>query len=225
MKITSKENYTALRKCVIADYPYPLEWDDSLVLPIFEDVYDDLVEQHKHINNRYYSRDGEGLLLLNYIDHYVILCHRFANKLWKTGMSAYAEAVYYSLRNRGNIDLYYTTEIGPYFIPAHSLGTCMDSHATYGKLFRIYNGCHLGPYSIVGKEPSEWKHPVIGDYVTMLSGSRVYGNSKIGNNVIISVNTVVINEEIPDNCIVSGISPNLVFQRLKVPNCDTLINL
>jgi len=221
---TREENYLAIRKCVLTDYPYPIEWDNNEVVAIFNVIYDDILEQHSHINSGYYNNGTVGLLNLNFIDHFVILAFRFANALWKRGFVTYAEAVYYSLRVRGSIDLFYTTNIDKYFIPTHSLGTVVDSHVKYGKLFRIYNGCHLGPYNIIGLSPKEWKHPVIGDFVTLLGGSKIFGNTKIGNNVIVSVNTVIINEEIPDNCIVSGVSPNLVFQRLKKSNSSLLIN-
>ena len=222
---TRNENYYAIKKCVINDYPYSIEWDDSVVLGVFNSIYDDLIEQHAHIGNKYYSDGQNGLINLNFLDHYIILAHRLAHALWKNNLSLYAEAVYYSLRIRGSIDLYYTTEIDKFFMPTHSLGTVIDSHVRYGKLFKVYNGCHLGPYNIVGVDPKEWKHPVIGDFVTMLGGSKIFGDTIVGNNVIISVNTVLINEEIPDNCIVSGVSPNLVFQKLKSQNSSLLINL
>ena len=216
------QNYFGLQKCVINDYPYHVEWNEEKVKPIFDEVYETVLKQHSKIANRYYSDANGGKLFLNYMDHFVILSYRFANALWKNGEIKLAEAVYYSTRVRGNIDLFYTTDIGPYFIPTHALGTIVDSHVKYGKLFRIYNGVHLGPYNVVGVEPKEWKHPIIGDYVTLLGGSKVFGNTTIGNNVIVSVNTVIINEEIPDNCIVSGISPNLFFKKLKINNSSIL---
>lgn len=221
---TREENFWAIRKCVLTDYPYSIEWEDREVQNIFNVTYDDVIEQHSHINNHYYNDGITGLINLNFLDHYVILAYRFSNALWKEGLISYAEAVYYSLRVRGNIDLYYTTEIDSFFLPTHSLGTIVDSHVKYGKLFRLYNGCHIGPYNILGLPPKEWKHPIIGDNVTMLGGSKIFGNTIIGNNVTLSVNTIVINEEVPDNCIVSGISPNLIFQRQKVQTSSLLIN-
>jgi len=209
------ENYQGLRKCVMNDYPYPIEWDDDIIFPIFEKIHSEIMQQHERVNSPYYSDNGKGKILLNFIDHYVILAYRLAYALWKNGKTEYAEAVYYSLRVRGSIDLFYTTEIGPYFFPTHALGTVIDSHVKYGQFFKVYDGVHIGPYNIVGIDPKMWIHPQIGDNVTLLNGSKVFGNSIIGNNVIVSCNTVIINEEIPDNCIVSGFSPNLFFKKLK----------
>lgn len=207
--------YQAVKKCVINDYPFEISWDDTVLFPLFEETYDMVLEDHSHINNSYYSNNDGGVIRLEYLDHYVILCYRFANALWKAALSEIADAVYYSMRVRGSIDLYYRTEIGRCFIAAHALGTAMDAHSTYGAFFRIYNGCHIGPFSLFGKKPSEWVHPKFGNFVTMLAHSKVYGQTVIGNNVIISAQTLIINETIPDNCIVSGSSPNLFFKPLK----------
>jgi|SRR5665647_406467 len=217
--------YNSVKKMVLIDYPYDISWEDLLLRPYFSECYAMIIEQHSHINNDYYSQNGKGILKLNYIDHYVILGYRFANLLYKNNLEYISEAIYYSMRVRGSIDLFYRTEIPEFFIPAHALGTCMDSHASYGKLFTIYNGVHLGPYDITGKKPSEWEHPMIGDYVKLLANSHVYGKTTIGNNVIVSIGTTIINEEIPDNCIVIGTSPNLHFLQLKIKNSDVLINL
>lgn len=211
-------NYIALKRCILSDFPFDIEWNDEQIRPIFVDVYDKVIEEHSHIKNSYYSNDEGGLVNLVYLDHYAIVAYRFSRKLWLKGFDKLADAVYYSLRVRCSLDLFYKVDLGPFFMPAHAIGTCMDAHAKYGKLFKIYNGCHIGPFSIIGLEPKDWIHPVFGDNVTMLSGSRVYGKSIIGNNVILSVNTVVINEIIPDNCIVSGTSPSLYFKRLEVIN-------
>ncbi len=214
--------YAGLKKCVINDYPFTVEWNDDQVYGIFRKCYNVLIEEHSHINNSYYSDNNGGKLKLEYLDHYIILCFRFSNELKKNNMINMAEAVYYSLRVRGAVDIFYTSEIGRCFMPVHAMGTVMDSHAKYGEFFKIYDGCHIGPYSIVGKEPKDWEHPRFGDYVTMLAHSKVYGNSKIGNNVIIATETLIINEDIPDNCIVSGNSPHLFFQKLRVSNSSIL---
>ena len=47
----------------------------------------------------------------------------------------------------------------------------------------------------------------------MYSDSKVIGQSKIGNSVIISANTYIKDENIPDNSIVFGSSPNLTIKR------------
>jgi serine O-acetyltransferase len=43
----------------------------------------------------------------------------------------------------------------------------------------------------------------------------VLGNCTIGDNVWISANTYIKDEDVPANTIVFGSSPNLVFKKLK----------
>lgn len=214
--------YQGIKKSVKNDFPYDIDWNDGLVFPVFQDCYNDVVDQHSRINNSYYSDNVNGIIRLEYVDHYVIICYRFAKSLISAGLKNIADAVYYSYRIRGSIDLFYTTEIGECFMPVHALGTVIDSHSKYGKYFKIYDGCHIGPFSIVGKEAKDWVHPQFGDFVTMLGHSKVFGKTSVGNNVIISVGSMIVNEEIPDNCIVSGSSPNLVYQKLKISN-DSIV--
>lgn len=216
--MTEDLNYHGLKKCVLMDYPYQIDWDDDSFRQLFHICHTKLLEEHSRIANPYYSNTEGGIIRLDFLDHYVILCFRFSKLLADSGYVKHADAVYYSLRMRGGIDLYYRANIGAYFIPTHALSAVLDSHSKYGVLFKVYNGVHIGPYSIIGNNPQTWEHPEFGDYVTILAHSKIYGNTKIGNNVIVAANTVIVNEEIPDNCIVSGVSPNLYFMPLKVKN-------
>lgn len=47
----------------------------------------------------------------------------------------------------------------------------------------------------------------------MFSNSKILGNAQIGSHVIIGANAYVKDEDIPDNCIVFGESPNLKIKR------------
>ena len=144
------------------------------------------------------------------MDHYLILCYRFSNSLYLSCIKAdLADAVYYSCRIRTSTDIFYRSVIGDYFLPSHPIGAVIDSKATYGIGLRLYNGVHIGPYGIDGKPPSEWIHPVIGDGVIIYAKSSIYGETVIGNNVTISPGTTIVNETIPNDCIVFGCSPEL----------------
>lgn len=52
----------------------------------------------------------------------------------------------------------------------------------------------------------------MGNHVKMLSNSKVIGNSRIGNNVIISAGTYIKDQDVPNDVIVFGNSPDLVFK-------------
>jgi serine acetyltransferase len=219
----SSRNFCALAKIVAADYPYDLieffngakpdqpESDlQSEVFSIFQGVCRSLISQHSRILNAFYSKLGVGYLDLKYLDHYLILCLRFAADLAKEApLVGLADAVYYSSRIRTSSDIFYRSDIGECFMPTHPIGTCLDSHATYGVGLRLFNGVHIGPNKFLGVDAKDMKHPKIGDGVILLANSSIYGKSILGNNVIVSQGSVIVDEAIPDNCIVIGQSPNL----------------
>lgn len=56
-------------------------------------------------------------------------------------------------------------------------------------------------------------YPKFGENIVLYSDAKILGKSNVGNNVMFSANTYVINENIPNNCIVFGQSPNLVIKK------------
>jgi serine O-acetyltransferase len=67
-----------------------------------------------------------------------------------------------------------------------------------------------------------WWPPVIGDNVYIAAGSRVLGGIKIGNDVIIGANAVVI-KDVPDNCIVAGIPAKVISKKIEKFKADGII--
>lgn len=68
------------------------------------------------------------------------------------------------------------------------------------------------PQSAGGK--SGWYEvPVIGDNVRISAGARILGPVRIGNNVIIGANAVVV-KDVPDNCIVAGIPAKIIKENI-----------
>ena len=56
---------------------------------------------------------------------------------------------------------------------------------------------------------------VIGDNVDLCVGCKVIGGVHIGNNVIVGAGALIKDQNIPDNCIVFGQSPNLIIKSKK----------
>ena len=208
--------YKGIKKCVISDYPFEVYWDDSTIFPIYSEVYNNLIQEFSNWKDPYYTDDdGHGIIKLEFIDHFILLTYRLANSLYKAKQTELANAVYYSMRVRGNIDLYYRTEFGRYFRVGHPLGTIIDSHAVYGECITIDNNVHIGPNNYFTKKRDELIHPKFGNNIMILNHACIFGKSVIGNNVLISQGTKIVDEEIPDNCIVYGSSPNLYFAPIK----------
>ena len=79
----------------------------------------------------------------------------------------------------------------------------------------IINSKSIGCYCcanvgvVVGNNHSWDDRPIIGDHVNLTMGCKVYGGIKIGNNVTVAPNSVVI-KDIPDNCVVSGVPAKII---------------
>lgn len=72
----------------------------------------------------------------------------------------------------------------------------------------VYQGTTVGGSSKDGKI----HYPAIGNNVILFSNASVLGKSDIGSNVIVSAGAQIVNENVPDNCIVFGQTTNLIIK-------------
>lgn len=121
-----------------------------------------------------------------------------------------AGKVYYLNKILHSIDWFYEINLPDHFMVEHPLGSVLG-RAKYGDYLLIYQGVTIGG-NISLSNTVEIAYPVIGECVTFLSNAKVLGNAHIGKNVIFAANSYVINEDIPDDSIVFGVSPNLTIK-------------
>ena len=74
------------------------------------------------------------------------------------------------------------------------------------------NYCIANVGVVVGNNHSWNDRPYIGDGVNLTVGCKVIGGVRVGNNVIVAPNSVVI-KDIPDNCVVSGVPAVIIRKR------------
>ncbi|MBT1179932.1 serine O-acetyltransferase [Bifidobacterium vespertilionis] len=93
-----------------------------------------------------------------------------------------------------------TGDIGPGLLIFHGQATIIHC-AKAGKNLEVFQSV------TIGRNPSHNRDgrdiPVIGDNVTIYTGSIVSGGINIGNNVQIGAGSVVM-KDVPDNCVVVG---------------------
>ena len=97
------------------------------------------------------------------------------------------------------IELPCEVEIGRNFVIDHFGGIVISGYAKFGDDCRIRNGVVVGLRRV--DEPSA---PVIGNNVDIGAGAKVLGPIKVGDNVVIGANAVVI-RDVPDDCIAAGV--------------------
>ena len=87
---------------------------------------------------------------------------------------------------------------------AHPYGTVLNAE-------RIGNGFSFIHHTTIGKKNG--KRPVIGENVQLGCGVTILGDVRVGNNVVIGAESLVLHD-IPDNCLVVG-NPAKVIRKLK----------
>lgn len=121
-----------------------------------------------------------------------------------------AEQVYYLNKILHGVEWYYEVELPTHFMVEHPIGSVLG-RAVYGNYIFFYQGVVIGGNrSLSGGNVI---YPILGDHIVFFSNAKVLGNVHVGSNVIFSANSYVINEDIPDNSIVFGSSPNLIIKK------------
>lgn len=161
-------------------------------------------------HNKYYEQYGfnhtnsvQYCLFLYHLSHLI-----GTSAGGKSELIALADRTYYLNKIMNGVDWYWGIELPEYMMCEHPIGTVLG-RASYGNYFFVYQGCTVGG----NRKNGRLCYPSIGNFVLLYSNSKILGDSHIGNNVIIAANTMIVDEDIPDNAIVFGQSPNLIIKK------------
>ena len=159
-------------------------------------------------DNKYYVRNGETYFNPFHSGQYNVFLYYFSNTIFKKAKTQIrlADKVYYLNKVMNSCDLFYEIELPEYFALDQPIGTVLG-RAKYGNFFKFTQNCTVGNNKNI--------FPTIGENVTMTANSMIFGDSNIGDNVIIGVGTIVKDEDIPANSLVFGQSPNLIIKKRK----------
>lgn len=158
-------------------------------------------------DDKYYTRDGSVFFNPFHSGQYTIFLYFLSREiaLAEGADSLLADRVYYLNKALNGLDLYHQVEMPNVFMLDHPVGSVLG-RATYGEFFRFAQNCTVGNNRGV--------YPVIGQRVTMMSGAKIIGKCEISDEVIISANTLIKDEHVPEKCVVFGASPNLHIKKL-----------
>ena len=126
--------------------------------------------------------------------------HRRANWCYRHNLKFLARWISQRCVRRTNIEIHPAARIGRRFFIDHGTGVVIGETAEVGDNCTLYQGVTLGG---TGKDKGK-RHPTLGNNVMVGCGAKVLGPFKIGNNVKIAANAVVL-EEIPDDCTAVGV--------------------
>ncbi len=182
---------------------FPVECESVAVC--IEPALDRLEKCFLPTANKYYrTSDGEVRFSLLHSGQYSIFLYYLSNEAYQLGKIQLASKIYYLNKALNGVDMFYEVNLPSVFDVEHPLGTVLG-RASYSDCFFAFQGCTVGANKGI--------YPTLGKNVIMFANSTVLGDSHIGNNVVFSEGSYVKDEDIPDNCIVFGRSPELVLKK------------
>lgn len=144
-------------------------------------------------------------ILLTYSGLHAVLIYRVSHRLYVSRMFTTARILSQIGRFLTGIEIHPGAKIGKRLFIDHGSGVVIGETTVIGDDCLLYQGVTLGGN---GKDKGK-RHPTLGNNVMVGSGAKVLGPFKIGNNVKIAANAVVLNE-IPDNCTAVGVPAKVV---------------
>lgn len=139
-------------------------------------------------------------VVLLYPGFHALLFYRIAHFFQRIDWKFVARIISQLARWLTGIEIHPGATIGKRLFIDHGMGIVIGETTTIGDNCTIYHGVTLGG---TGKDKYK-RHPDLGSNVSVGCGAKILGPIKIGNNVKIGANAVVL-KEVPDNSTVVGV--------------------
>lgn len=144
-------------------------------------------------------------VVLTYAGFHALLAYRIAHWLKSKGVPFFPRAISQFARWLTGIEIHPGATIGQGFFIDHGMGVVIGETAEVGDYVTLFQGVTLGG---TGKERGK-RHPTLGDHVVVGAGAKILGGIKIGNNVNIGANSVVL-KSVPPNSTVIGVPGRII---------------
>ena len=161
-------------------------------LELYEDA-NNIKEKDPAANNILY-------VILMYQGFHSLVFHRIAHWFYKCHLFFLARLISQIARFFTGIEIHPGAKIGRRLFIDHGMGIVIGETATIGNDCTIYHGVTLGG---TGKDKKK-RHPDLGDNVLVGCGAKILGPIKIGDNVKIGTNSVVL-KDVQENTTIVGI--------------------
>ena len=171
-------------------------------------------ENFSNAENKYYYTVVEGKKICRFNPYhsvqYMIFLYYLSHDIYlNANIGQLCDKIYYLNKILHSVDLFYAIELPAHFSAEHPLGTVMG-RAKYSDGFFFYQGCTVG-----GTKDKDGNifYPEMEENVHMYANSSVLGRCHIGKNVQIGAGALVKNQDVPNDSIVFGQSPNLIIKQ------------
>ncbi|MDD3165470.1 MAG: serine O-acetyltransferase [Oscillospiraceae bacterium] len=150
------------------------------------------------------ARSGIEIVLL-YNGFHATFWYWISHWLWRHHCQFFARMISQLAKFFTGVEIHPAATIGRRFVIDHGTGIVIGATAEVGDDCLLYQGVTLGG---TGKDLGK-RHPTLGNNVMVGSGAKVLGPFKVGDNVRIAANSVVL-REVPPNCTVVGVPGRIV---------------
>lgn len=147
------------------------------------------------------------ICLINHAFHLVILYRTgvFFSKIPMIG--SFIRILFeYLIRVIYASDISLRSKIGPGFVIVHGHDIVIGCSSQIGRNCKVLNGVTLGNKDT---ETQVNQQPILGDGVVVGSGAKILGFIRVGNNVIIGANSVVV-KDVPSDVTVAGVPSKII---------------
>ncbi len=144
-------------------------------------------------------------VILTYAGFHALLAYRLSHWLKSRGVPFIPRAISQFARWLTGIEIHPAAEIGTGFFIDHGMGVVIGETAEIGNYVTLFQGVTLGG---TGKERGK-RHPTLGNHVVVGAGSKILGGIRIGDNVKIGANSVVL-KSVPANSTVIGVPARVI---------------
>ncbi|MCP9469386.1 MAG: serine O-acetyltransferase [Nitrospira sp.] len=144
-------------------------------------------------------------VVLTYAGFHALLAYRIAHWLQAHGVPFLPRFISQVARWLTGIEIHPSAKIGTGFFIDHGMGVVIGETAEIGDYVTLFQGVTLGG---TGKERGK-RHPTIGNHVVVGAGAKILGAIKIGDNVKIGANSVVL-KNVPANSTVIGVPARII---------------
>lgn len=144
-------------------------------------------------------------VVMTYPGFHALLAYRVAHWLQIRGVPFFPRLISQMARWLTGIEIHPAAKIGIGFFIDHGMGVVIGETAEIGDYVTLFQGVTLGG---TGKERGK-RHPTIGNHVVIGAGAKILGAIKVGDNVKIGANSVVL-KNVPPNSTVIGVPARVI---------------
>lgn len=144
-------------------------------------------------------------VILTYAGFHALLAYRVAHWLRRHGVPFVPRLISQVARWLTGIEIHPGATIGRGFFIDHGMGVVIGETAEIGDYVTLFQGVTLGG---TGKERGK-RHPTLGNHVVVGAGAKILGGIRVGDNVKIGANSVVL-KSVPANSTVIGVPARII---------------